>query len=654
MPSHLLRGSPTAVALLLILAATTRAAAPPGPAPHFEKDVRPLLATFCVKCHGEKTRRGGVDLTILAEKPGLAQRKLWRRVMEQVRSGEMPPARQPQPNPAQRDLLANWLRRALDTVDCGDPSRRDPGPALVRRLTQTEYDRTIRDLVGIDFHSPEAVGLPDDRAGSGFDNLASRLSLSAAQMEKYFVASDKILERILGRIDGKPSGDSFNRHQAEQARKALLFVSPSDKITRREAARQIVARFARRAYRRPVQDREIDRLLGLYDSSSKKGGTHENAVRLMLKGVLVSPHFLLRVEQDRGPPGPSTPYPVSDHELAVRLSYFLWSTMPDEALSKLADEKKLSAPDVLQQQVKRMLADHKARALTDNFGVPWLQLRKILEARPSQEFFPTFTHGLRYAMWDEATTFFDKLRQENRSVLELLDSDYTWVNEELAKHYGLTSVKGPEIRRVTLKPADRRGGLLGMAGILTMTSHTSRTSPTLRGKWVLDVIFGTPPPPPPPDAGMLKEEKEKGKTPRTFRELMAAHATQPSCAGCHKKMDPLGYALDNFDGIGRWRDRDGARPLDTSGVLPTGERFTGPGELKQIILKRKDAFVRNLAEQMLVYALGRELQEQDECTIREVAAALSKGEYRFAALVQAIVQSHPFRYRRNAGPASGE
>ena len=322
--------------------------------------------------------------------------------------------------------------------------------------------------------------------------------------------------------------------------------------------------------------------------------------------------------------------------------------MPDDALAKLAYEKKLSAPGVLEQQVKRMLADTKARALTDNFGVPLLQLRKIFDARPSQEYFPTFTHGLRFAMWYEGEMFFDKLRAENRSVLDLLDSDYTYVNEELANHYGLKGVKGGQMRKVALAPGDHRGGLLGMAGVLTMTSHTSRTSPTLRGKWMLDVIFGTPPAPPPPDAGMIKEEKKKGAAVRTFRELMAAHATQNSCAACHKKMDPLGYALDNFDAVGRWRDKEGEQALDTTGVLPTGERLTGPADLKKVVWKKKDAFVRNLAEQMLVYALGRELLPDDDCAVRDVCAALAKDDHRFATLVQAIVKSYPFRHRRNA------
>ncbi len=290
-----------------------------------------------------------------------------------------------------------------------------------------------------------------------------------------------------------------------------------------------------------------------------------------------------------------------------------------------------------------MLADPKARVLTDGFAVQWLQLRKLWDARPSQEFFPTFTNGLRGAMYAETVQFFDNLRTQDRSVLELLDADYTYVNEELARHYGIPDVKGGQMRRVELKPEYHRGGLLGMGSVLTMTSHTSRTSPTMRGKWVLDVLFGTPPPPPPPDAGVLKERK-KGEEPKTFRQLMALHATQNACASCHKKMDPLGYALDRFDGIGKWRDDPS---LDTTGQLPTGEKIDGPGELKQLVLKRQDAFVQNLAEQLLSYALGRELEPCDEPTVRNLAAAMKKNDYRLSTLVVEIVKSYPFRHRRN-------
>lgn len=616
-----------------------------APAPLKFAEAQALLTAHCAKCHGDEKPKGKFALSTLAdEKSLIRQRKLWATVLSQIETGEMPPAKEPQPSPEERARLVQWLKQVA-AGNCDD-SLRDPGPSAVRRLNRTEYNRTIRDLVGIDFDSAAVVGMPDDRTGEGFDNLANGLTLSPALLEKYFAAADKILEQLLGPADGSPSKEPPQRkQQAEKARAELFSVKPTAEISKRDAAKQNIARFARRAYRRPVRDAEVDRLMKLFDLAEAKNDRPDAGMRLMMKAILVSPNFLVRLEEDHADKKPGEAYPVSDSELAVRLSYFLWSTMPDEQLFELAAQKKLSDPAVLEQQVKRMLADPKARSLTDNFAAQWLQLHKLAEARPSTEFFPTFTGSLRQAMRDEELTFFDKLCLEDRPILDLLDADYTYANEELAKHYGLDPVKGPEMRRVELKPGHHRGGLLGMAGVLTLTSHTSRTSPTLRGKWVLEVVFGTPPPPPPPDVGMI-EEKQKG-VPKTFRELLAMHASNATCAGCHKKMDPLGFALDSYDPIGRWREGSASQPLDTTGQLPTGEKFNGPAELKQLIVQRREAFVRNLTEQMLLYALGRELQYYDDCAVRDVTAALAKDEHRFSALVLGIVKSYPFRHRRN-------
>jgi hypothetical protein len=612
----------------------------------FDKDIRPLLAERCLKCHGAVKPRGRINLaTWTDERAAIRQRKVLGKVIAQLEAKEMPPAAAPQMTDEQRERLLRWAKSAVQKTPGADVAQRDPGPALVRRLNRTEYERTIADLVGIRINARELVGLPDDKTGEGFDNLAQGLTLSASQLDKYFLAADKILERLFGTPDGTPSTEPFNRQEAQRLAATIAFLEPGGLYSDRAAAREIITRFARRAFRRPVSDTEVARLMRLYDQARQRSDRHDNGLRLMLKAVLVSPHFLLRVERDRT--GAKEPYPVNDHELAVRLSYFLWSTMPDAPLFALADQNKLSDPAVLDQQIKRMLADRKTAALSENFAVQWLQLRKVHDARPSPEFFPTFTVGTRVSMYNEVYMFFDKLREEDKSILDLLDADYTYVNDTLVEHYRLPVARANQWRKVQLRPEDHRGGLLGMGAILAMTSHNSRTSPTLRGKWVLDVIFGTPPPPPPPDAGVLKEEKKKGQTPRSFRELMAQHATQANCAGCHKKMDPLGYALDSFDAVGRWRDNENGQPLDTKGQLPTGEKFDGPAELKKIILARKDEFVRNLSEQMLIYALGRELQECDDRAIDEAVAELKKNDYRFSALVRAIVQSYPFQHRRN-------
>ena len=554
------------------------------------------------------------------------------------------PAKPPLPA-EQRELLVRWIRQTINTVDCSNPVDRNPGKTVIRRLTRSEYNRTLRDLLGLDFDGAEAVGMADDAAGNGFANMAEALNLSPTLLDKYFAAADKALDRVFAgqAAAAPPMSDANAWKRARQMYVRVFDVKPGDGLSERDTARQIISRFARHAYRRPVTDVEIDRLLRLYDLAAKKGDSFETGVRLMLKAALVSPNFLLRVEQDRGKEGSDEAYRVSDDELAVRLSYFLWSSMPDEPLFALAEQNKLSDPAELERQVKRMLADPKARALTDDFAAQWLQLRKLAEARPSQEFFPTFNQRMREAMYDETTTFFDKLREEDGSLLRLLDADYAYVNADLAKHYGLAGVEGNQLRRVALKPEDHRGSLLGMGSMLALTSHTSRTSPTLRGKWVLEVIMGTPPPPPPPDAGMLDESKAKGPMPKTFRELMALHATRPACAACHTKIDPLGYGLENYDAVGRWRTA-----TDATGQLPGGDKFTGPAELKRLLLKRQDQFLRNVTERMLTYALSRELQYDDECAIKDVAAALQKNEQRFSALVLGIVRSYAFQHRRNA------
>src|SRR5436189_153330 len=403
------------------------------------------------------------------------------------------------------------------------------------------------------------------------DDLAARFAYDVRPLLRSHCVKCHGLQKKKGGIDFLDLEDGAAALRERRTwKKALLQVEEKEmppegeKPLTGESPRAIVAAFARRAYRRSPSDEEVDRLMALHERGLKRGDAPAAALRLPLKAILLSPHFLFRVEREH--PG-TQPYRVSGPELATRLSYFLWSTMPDEALAADAEQGKLADPAVLEAQVRRMLLHPKARALTLNFAAQWLQLRKLDHARPSTEFFPSFTNKLKQAMRDEATTFLDKLREEDRSVLELLDCDYAWLNGDLAKHYGIGGVEGKEFRRVALKPENHRGGLLGMGAILALTSHTSRTSPTLRGKWILESIFGTPPPPPPPDAGTLKEQK-KGAEPKTFRELMAQHATQPTCTSCHRRIDPLGFALENYDAVGAWRDAQGGKPMDAAGVLP--------------------------------------------------------------------------------------
>jgi len=601
-------------------------------------EVRPLLETYCFKCHNADKKEGGADLASITADTATTKTKLWKRTKGRIDSGEMPPDDAKQLPAEEKKKLAEWLGNASTFLDC-DLVKRDPGPPQLRGLTRKEYDNTIRDLVGVPFNSASEVGLPEDPAGEGhFDTLAANLRLSPVLMEKFFAAAEKIIDKAFG-----------TDYIGQRARKLLFVAKTGPKLSEAEAARQIVTTLARRAFRRPADTADVTRLMGFYDRSRVKGESFDDAIRAVLKPVLVSPQYLFRLEMDR--PGKSPGVAVDDHELAVRLSYFLWSSMPDDELFRVAEEGKLSDLTVLDTQTRRMLKNPKAKALTDGFAVQWLHLDKLATARPTTEFFPTFNNRLKDAMREEVTLFFDNLRADDRSVLEMLDADYTFANAALAKHYDLAPVTGDKTVKVPLKPEDHRGGLLGMGAILALTSHTFRTSPTQRGKYVLDVIFGTPPPPPPANAGQLKDDQPKGKKkPLTFKEQLAQHATQASCAGCHKKIDPLGFALDNYNAVGAWRDGTSETPLDVSGVLPTGEKVNGAAGLKAVILTRKDEFARNLTAKLLEYALGRELDGFDECTLNEIHAAMTKNGYRFSTMVSEIIRSVPFRQRRGDRP----
>ncbi len=610
----------------------------------FDKTIVPLLRAHCLQCHGPDDREGGINLAAIKDDTDvLRARSLWKRASALVASGKMPPPDDDDARPLAdepRRQLVHWLRTAATFVDCQEPSRRDPGPASLRRLSRVEYDNTVRDLLGINFDSAREVGMPTEEGGDGFDNRSASLGLSPALIDKYFAAADALTDAVFA-ADGRGAN----------ARKRLILARPGPDLPAAEAARQVIAHLARVAYRRPPDRLDIDRLFAFYERATARGASFDDAIRAVLKPILVSPRFLFRVEDDRPATAGSLAVPVDDHELAVRLSYFLWSTLPDAELFRLADAGRLSDPTEFPRQVKRLLADPKARALTENFAARWLRLSTLDQARPSTEFFPTFDNTLKRAMRDEVTTFFDHLRQDDRPIFDLLDADYTYVNAPLAAHYGLAGVTGSDFRKVAIAPDQHRGGLLGMAAVLTMTSHTFRTSPTLRGKYVLDVVFGTPPPPPPANAGQLKDDRppatgKNAALPSTFRRQLARHAAETSCAACHRKIDPLGFAMDNYNAIGAWRESTPERPLDVQGMLPTGETLNGATDLKRVLLNRKDDFARNLVERLLVYALGRDLDYFDDCAVNEALATLHKGDDRFSSLILGVAESLPFRYRR--------
>lgn len=429
---------------------------------------------------------------------------------------------------------------------------------------------------------------------------------------------------------------------------------------------EVLTRFLRRAYRRPATADELARAIRLVDAAVASGEKWEAGIQQAIQATLCSPKFLFRVELD-GRPQTSGPQALDEFQLASRLSYFLWSTMPDDELLNLAEQQQLTAN--LKAQVQRMLIDPKAQALVDQFALQWLQIKRLKTTSPDTTLFPQFNEPLRAAMLQESVLFFKSIMMEDRSILELIDADYTFLNEPLARLYGIDDtngnwrgrkverpggqpIRGENFQRVALQGKER-GGLLTQASILTVTSNPTRTSPVKRGRWVLEQILGAPPPPPPPDVPELVEDKAAAAG-SSLRERMEIHRQNPSCANCHAKMDPIGFALENFNGIGEFRLKDGTFDIDPAGEFADGTKVSGPGELKAFISTKKNQFARCLVEKMLIYGLGRGLEYYDRPTIDRIVKSLEAGDYKFSLLISEIVQSEPFRLRRGSDPDSDE
>lgn len=758
---------------VFIAAWTVLGAAPkpakPGSLDAASVQTQAFLKDYCFACHGNGKKKGGLNLDDL----GMAQipasdHPVWEKVLRQLRSREMPPEDEKQPGLEAREQAIHWIQAQVFQADCDRP---DPGRVTIRRLNRTEYNHTIRDLVGVDFRP--ADDFPSDDVGYGFDNIGDVLSVPPILLEKYMTAAEKVLDAAIvtedwtvkktvrvepqdlessggGNFTGSGGfrqgreGDAFVRHRfpaegefvirvrayGEQAgpevvRMAIkvggeevqrfevaavmanpetfevrvkrppgdakvaaaylnnyvneratdpkqrdrnlvveyveiegpyhakpvplpdshrrIFFKQPGKKNHAGVAREIVGSFAKRAFRRPVAKAELDRLMKLYDLGRAQGENFEAAVRLSLHAVLVSPQFLFRGEMQPEPDNPDRTAPIDEFALASRLSYFLWGTMPDDELSALAERRKLRKN--LPAQVARLLASPRSRALVDGFATQWLQIRNLKVASPDPDLFSEYDETLAEDMRRETELFFEHVMRENRSVLEFLDANYTFVTPRLARHYGLPPVPGEAFQKVSLEGTGR-GGLMTQGSILTITSNPTRTSPVKRGKWILENLLGTPPPPPPPNVPELSEANEKVLS-GTLRQRMEQHREDPNCATCHARMDPIGFGFENFDAIGAFRRKDGAFAIEAGGRLVTGEAFEGPAELRKILLSTKrDDFLRCLAERMLTFALGRGMEHYDRCAIDEIARKLNGQEYRFNVLVTAIVESVPFQMRR--------
>jgi hypothetical protein len=772
--SFLILASAAGAGLALNSSTTAKPAAAKGiatakaPATSFETEVQPLLQRTCVPCHNDRLASGGLNLGPFLTVSSLAQqRDGWERILQKLRSGEMPPKGMPRPED-KINALIGYVHGEFERLDRN--LKPDPGRVTARRLNRTEYRNTIRDLLGVDFRADK--DFPTDDSGEGFDNIADVLSISPMLMEKYVAAAERIAARAIGAdplpkpftveyhtkhktirrvdrstieathrvdfdaeylvriglpgqrpenakpvtmgfwMDGKlihtmtvetkpsklvyfdpyseedfrinlPEGDHVFRagfiddefvkglsekeiynNKTNKFLNSITFNGPFPSAAERPSRKlvltcdpksgaacveKIVGRLARRAWRRPVSKPEVASLVKFVGMAQAEGQSLEQGLQLAIQAMLVSPHFLFRVERDPNPRDPSKVHRVSDIELASRLSYFLWSSMPDDELLDLAEAGKLRVPAVLDAQVKRMLDDPKSAALANNFAGQWLEVRNLDSVKPDPQKFPDWGPELRDAMKDETRMFFEAILRENRPISDFLDAKFTFLNERLAKHYGIAGVTGPEFRRVDLI-TDQRGGVLTHGSVLTVSSYPTRTSAVIRGKYVLQNILGAPPAPPPPDVPALDEEAVGNAG--SFRQQLEKHRSNPTCASCHNRMDVLGFGLENYDAIGKWRTMDGKFPVDAGGTLPNGKSFTTPAQMTVLLKADLPDFARCLTEKMLIYSLGRGLQPYDRRTVDSIVKQVTASDYKFQALLYSVVRSLPFQSRRGEAAVS--
>ncbi|MCA8995696.1 MAG: DUF1592 domain-containing protein [Planctomycetaceae bacterium] len=746
------------------LATNTLEAAPPIPEVTFDDDLLPFLKTYCSDCHAEGAAEGDFAFDRYHTVDELKQdRDIWKKVLNLVKVGAMPPSDAEQPTQADREKISDWLDHQLFFVDCTGSF--NPGRVTIRRLNKTEYNNTVRDLLGVDFQP--ADDFPSDDVGYGFDNIGDVLSVPPLLIEKYLTAAEAIAMDAIrihdrnykvtqwtgedlkqeGAVRDGPSnskvmisrgtvfyeyrfpregrytfrfeaaqdkagdenakvivriGDQeietvdvpdhkkrqeftvttkvsqgeqkvslsfpndFYDEKAEKFRDRNLYVytleiegplgltdedrqaqeliriTPKDGVSVAHAAAANLREFLPQAFRRPVTEAEVSRFAELANMATEHGETFEDAMRVVLQAVLVSPHFLFRVETGMQRVGDQEL--LDDYALASRLSYFLWSSLPDAELFDLAKQGTLHQPDILKAQTLRMLKDPKSEALVANFSGQWLGLRKLTtnEVAPDPKIFPEFTEEIRKDLWRETETFFGAIVRNDRSIFDLLNGQYTFLNERLARFYGIEGVTGEEFRQVDLS-GENRAGVMTHGSVLTLTSYPNRTSPVKRGQWVLENLLGDAPPEPPPVVPAL-EETQAANPNLSFREQLELHRADPGCASCHKLMDDIGFGLQNFDAIGRWRTEDSGHPVDASGTLPTGESFVGPNELISILAKRRDMFGRCLTEKLMTYAIGRGVEYYDKCATDVILGELEKDD-RFSTLVWGIVNSVPFQRR---------
>ena len=578
----------------------------------YKKHIFPTLSKYCLDCHDAETAKGDIDLeSALSRRPLVRDRSLWENVAERIRNGDMPPKDKDQPHEKERLRLRKWISNEVDLFDYSQV--RTPGHVPARRLSREEYNRTIRDLVGLDLRPADQF--PMDFTGtSGFSNSANTLFLHTAHLDRYMSAAETVID-------------------AAQKDKSVW-----DRLTDNGNVEQSLRRFVRLAFRRPPTDKEMNSYLNHYQIQKGKGKNDKEAIGTVMKVILLSPNFLLKAEE-LSSVGKDTK--VTQYDMASRLSYFLWASAPDQDLLSLAEKDQLQNDKRIREQILRMLKDPRSESLGRIFASEWLSTDDVgprIRKDPIDN--PWCTETLMAAMREETSLFFHSLVMENEPIERLIDSNYTFLNAELAEYYRVPGIEGNKMRRVKINTR-QRGGILGHASVLATTSFPHRTSPVLRGTWILTTLLGTPPPPPPPDVPEIEVGGGR-RAASTLREKLEVHRDSKRCAGCHSQIDPLGFALENYSEFGRWRNG-----VDNRGELPNGARFRGPQGLKKALIDtRLDDLGKQLIRKMLSYALGRQLEYYDEAVVREIAQKLKGSGYPLKDMVIEIGLSYPFTIKR--------
>lgn len=593
----------------------------------FKEKVGPFVNKYCVTCHGPRAE-AGINLRSALRNPGAASSFLhWKKAVANVKVHDMPPDHADKtPSDEERRQFIEWIGKLKYLA------QRDPGLFVIRRLSKVEYGNTLHDLYGVE--PLIADSLPEEVVGEGYLN-----SISPLQSELFLDIANKVVDQVVSPDDKAPT----------KVQKRLFGEAPSNCADLRKVARRVARALARDAYRRPPTEAELDVLVGIFDLARDNKLSYTASLGLMWKAVLVSPQFLFITpgnEADSKDPI----VPLDDYQLASRLSYLLWSAPPDAELSALADKGELHNPEMLRAQVERLLKHDRSRALFDGFGAQWLGVGGLERQTFDPDVFPQMTPVLRKSMLEEVRLFFQSIVRENQSVFRFVDSDYTFLNEPLAELYGLEqSVHGTTMRRVKLENPNR-GGILGMPATLATTSFPNRTSPVRRGVWVLEQVLGERIPPPPPDVPELEEQEQENVEGLTLRQRTELHQSDPTCANCHKVLDPIGFGLENFDAIGRWREKnDVGVAIDSAGRLPNGETFSNPAELKGLLAQRKAELARNLTERLLAYAVGRQLEGYDEIVVDQLMVKIAADNCRVRTIITEVITSYLFTHRKVKG-----